>query len=144
MKNKLNWSTLLFMTVSVVCGTVMFSLVLFRDPDLLREIDWVVASTFIVATASGLYQMVRKAGLFKDPPAGGALVLLLASGLALQGCAGLSPEGRARYSLEMARCLANEREIVDRQGTTYEEDRTDLEAERARCNAALSDIEGGE
>ena len=65
-----------------------------------------------------------------------ALILIL-----LTGC-GASAELRARYATEVARCTANERAIVDRQGTTYEQDRADLEVERARCDAALAAIGG--
>ena len=57
------------------------------------------------------------------------------------GC-GASAELRARYATEVARCTANERAIVDRQGTTLEQDRADLEVERARCDAALAAIGG--
>ena len=57
------------------------------------------------------------------------------------GC-GASAELRARYATEVARCTANERAIVDRQETTYEQDRADLEVERARCDAALAAIGG--
>ncbi len=58
----------------------------------------------------------------------------------LDGCV-VSHEVRARYALEHARCLANERAIVDRPGTSYEQDTDDLEAERLRCDAALDAIE---
>lgn len=60
----------------------------------------------------------------------------------LVGCGpGISQELRVSYATEVARCIANEREIVNRQGTTAEQDRDDLEAERARCDAALRAIE---
>jgi hypothetical protein len=59
----------------------------------------------------------------------------------LPGC-GASAELRTRYATEVARCIANERAIVDRQGTSYEQDLEDLDAERARCNAALESIGG--
>lgn len=62
---------------------------------------------------------------------------------ALSGC-GASDAVRARYSVEVAHCIANERAIVDRVGTTAEQDYEDLDAERARCDAALRLIEGGE
>jgi len=66
-----------------------------------------------------------------------ALVALL-----LTGCVA-SAELRARYATEVARCTANERAIVDRQGTSFEEDQRDLLLERNRCDAALAAIEGG-
>lgn len=65
-----------------------------------------------------------------------ALILIL-----LTGC-GASAELRARYATEVARCTANERAIVDRVGTSFEEDQRDLLAERARCDAALAAIGG--
>lgn len=55
---------------------------------------------------------------------------------------GASPETRTRYAAEVARCMANERSIIDREGTTLEQDREDLEVERARCDAALAAIGG--
>lgn len=58
------------------------------------------------------------------------------------GCVA-SAEIRTRYATEVARCITNERSIIDRQGTSYEQDRDDLDVERARCNAALQQI-GGE
>ncbi len=37
----------------------------------------------------------------------------------LAGC-GASAEIRTRYATEVSRCIANERAIIDRQGTSYE------------------------
>jgi hypothetical protein len=72
-------------------------------------------------------------------------VRALALALALvAGCGGASEAVRARYSIEVATCIAHERAIVDRQGTTREQDAADLAAERARCDAALAAIEGSE
>ena len=55
---------------------------------------------------------------------------------------GASPEVRVSYATETARCLANEREIIERVGTTREEDDAAFLAERARCDAALAAIAG--
>ena len=55
---------------------------------------------------------------------------------------GASEQVRAAYSIEVARCVANERAIVDREGTTREQDEADLAAERVRCDAALDAIGG--
>jgi len=66
--------------------------------------------------------------------------ILLVSVLTM-GC-GASAELRARYATEVARCTANERAIVDRPGTSFDEDQRDLLAERARCDAALAAIGG--
>lgn len=77
------------------------------------------------------------------PPAGvvGALLLVLA--LFAASCGGASAATRTAYGVEAARCVANERAIVDRQGTTEAQDRADLRAERTRCDAALAAIENG-
>lgn len=72
------------------------------------------------------------------------LGLLFAVGLALAivhcGC-GASPATREAYTLETLRCVANEQAIVDREGTTADEDREALALERARCDAALGAIQ---
>lgn len=66
---------------------------------------------------------------------------LLSTFLALPSCGGVSPEVRGAYAIEQARCLANEREIIARQGTTEAEDEAAYAAEQARCDAALQAIE---
>ncbi len=55
---------------------------------------------------------------------------------------GASEQLRVAYAAEVALCVANERAIVDREGTTREQDLADLAAERARCDAALAAIGG--
>lgn len=67
-----------------------------------------------------------------------AVVALVAA--CCSGC-GASAATQGAYALEQARCLANERQIVDQQGTTLEQDQAALAAERARCDAALDAIE---
>jgi len=69
----------------------------------------------------------------------------------LAGCGGASAEVRTAYAIETARCLANERAIVDEgcggldRDACEERDRAALTAERARCDAALRGIyPGGE
>ena len=62
--------------------------------------------------------------------------------VALSAC-GASAQTRTAYGVEEARCIANERAIVDRHGTTLAQDQADLATERARCDAALHAIEGG-
>lgn len=59
------------------------------------------------------------------------------------GCGGASPALVSAYTLEQARCYQNERDIIDRQGTTEEQDYADMAAERERCAAALAAIEHG-
>lgn len=69
-------------------------------------------------------------------------VLLMVALTPLCGC-GASAATRSAYALEQARCIANERSIIDREGTTEEQDRADMASERARCDAALDAIEAG-
>jgi len=61
--------------------------------------------------------------------------------LLLTGC-GASSATIARYAAEQTLCLRNERAIIDRSGTSEEEDEADYAAEQARCDAALLIIEG--
>lgn len=65
-----------------------------------------------------------------------------ALGLLLLASCGPSERLRVAYATEVALCIANERAIVDREGTSREEDAADLAAERARCDAALVAIGG--
>lgn len=81
--------------------------------------------------------------LHLDEPLAWALLVMCACAWLSSGC-GASAATRSTYALEQARCIANEREIVDREGTTLEQDQADMAAERARCDAALDAIEGGE
>lgn len=74
---------------------------------------------------------------------GASLITLLLT-LVLIACSGVPLETRTAYSVEAAYCVANERAIVDRQGTTLEQDETDLAIERARCDAALSAVGGSQ
>jgi hypothetical protein len=64
-------------------------------------------------------------------------------GLVLLGACGASDAMRARYAEETSRCILNERAIVQREDTSYDEDVAALAAERARCDAALDRIEHG-
>lgn len=74
-----------------------------------------------------------------------ALVLVLALGASTLGCgAQLTAAQREALAAETQRCLANERAIVDRPGTTEEQDRANLATERERCDAARAAIVGGE
>jgi hypothetical protein len=52
-------------------------------------------------------------------------------------------ETRTAYAVEVAKCIANEQAIVDRSGTTEEQDYADLTAERNRCDAALNAVVHG-
>jgi hypothetical protein len=71
------------------------------------------------------------------------LMVIVGTALLLSGAScGASADIRTRYAVEVARCTANERAIVDREGTSLEQDREDLEVERARCDAALAAIGG--
>ncbi len=55
----------------------------------------------------------------------------------LAGC------GATPYATETARCAANEEVIVQRTGTTAEQDELDMAAERARCDEALAALRDG-
>jgi hypothetical protein len=71
-------------------------------------------------------------------------LFVLITVLFLASCGGsISDAARARYAEEIARCMMRERAIVDREGTTAEQDRADMDLERARCDAALDAIEAG-
>ena len=63
--------------------------------------------------------------------------------ICLAACSGTSMQVRFAYSIEVARCIANEQAIIDRTGTTEEQDYADLIAERDRCDAALASIVHG-
>lgn len=67
---------------------------------------------------------------------------MLASLLLLGACSGASAATRTAYTAVVADCVRRERIIVDRTGTTEEQDRADLAVERARCDAALHVAEG--
>lgn len=70
-------------------------------------------------------------------------LLVLCATLSMGVSCGASEATRIAYAAEVARCIANERAIVDREGSTREQDVADLDAERLRCDAALAAI-GGE
>lgn len=70
----------------------------------------------------------------------GVLGLVALVAAFFSGC-GASAATRSAYALEQARCIANERSIIDREGTTEEQDREAMRVERERCDAALHEIE---
>jgi len=77
-------------------------------------------------------------------PSAASLLALALLGSSLVGCgAQLSSTQRTTLATETQRCLLNERAIVDRTGTSAEQDASDLAAERARCDAARAAIVGG-
>jgi len=59
---------------------------------------------------------------------------------ALTGC-GASAETRGRYALEVSRCVAEERAVIEREGFSYEEDAEAMQLVRERCDAELDRIE---
>ena len=69
------------------------------------------------------------------------LWFLVALALVTHGC-GATGELRTAYAVEQARCLANERAIIAREGTTREQDELDYSTEQARCDAELVRIGG--
>jgi hypothetical protein len=121
----------------------LLGVIVWRAPEgvwaALAEKDPVTLATEIalaIVAVAGVFAQGRRGG------GAGALLLVLALPL-VAGCGGASAAVRASYAAETARCVANERAIVDREGTTLEEDQDALAAERARCDAALAAIEGG-
>jgi len=73
-----------------------------------------------------------------------AVVVIAALGYLLSGCgAQLTDSQRSALTLETQRCIANERAIVDREGSTAQQDEADLIAERIRCNATRAAIIDG-
>jgi len=67
-----------------------------------------------------------------------AVGILIGAALSCEACGGrLTP-----YAVEHAHCAANEETIVQREGTTAEEDAEAMELERARCTEALRAIRG--
>lgn len=84
---------------------------------------------------------MRRAAWQEMAEAIGVVLVLVLLAYVVAACGSASPAVKGAYSLEAARCIANEREIVERSGTTEEQDRADLAAERARCDAELAQIE---
>lgn len=64
----------------------------------------------------------------------------------MTGCAGGAEEVRREvlreYHAEAQRCENAIAEILRREGSTYQQDAADLDAEQARCNEALNRIRG--
>ena len=92
----------------------------------------------IVSLLAGAVTTLRGAWMRTPPP---AALLLVALALTLPACgAQLTATQRTALAVETQLCIANERAIVERQGTTEDEDRAALAAERARCDAARAAI----
>lgn len=89
------------------------------------------------------------APLSSRTPPGAARILPLGLGLgaalAFSSCGGpqLTADQRTALAIETQRCIVNERAIVDRVGSSREDDERDLAAERARCDAARDAIANG-
>jgi hypothetical protein len=95
-------------------------------------------ATAFVAVIAGALTTLRGAWM-RVPPASVVLLALAVSTITACG-AQLTSEQRTALAIETQRCVVNERAIVDRVGTTEEQDRADLAAERARCDAARAAI----
>jgi hypothetical protein len=105
-----------------------------------RIVEDPAGAAVAVSLIAGAITTLRGAWMRQPPPP--AIAFLMALSLAsLTGCGGVSAEVRTAYAVEVARCVANERAIVDRQGSTREQDETDLASERTRCDTALHAIE---
>lgn len=68
-------------------------------------------------------------------------LVTVAAAVCMAACGAKSAETRTAYAVEVSRCMLNERAIVDDSTTTPAEDAQNLEVERARCDAALREIE---
>jgi hypothetical protein len=78
------------------------------------------------------------------PPGASTLLVVLLAASTLHGCgAHLTDSQHAALAIETQRCLINERAIVERFGTTREQDQADLAMERVRCDAARDAITNG-
>lgn len=100
-------------------------------------------ATAFVSLIAGALATLRMAWT-RQPPNPSVLLVIVAGALAASGCgAQLTDSQHAALAIETQRCLVNEREIVDRPGTSEEQDRADLAAERARCDAARAMIVNG-
>lgn len=97
----------------------------------------------IVSVIAGAITTLRGAWVRQPPPTAVLLVAFALPLLSSCGGAQLSAEQRTALAVETQLCVSNERAIVDRQGTTEEQDRADLAAERARCDAARERITHG-
>lgn len=124
-KSKLYWPTALVLAVLLLVNAAV---VLCLEGD-----DRVTA--LLSADALGLVVLGFMRQIW-----GVAGVLLLVVAGATVGC-GASVQTRTNYALEQARCIANQKEIVDREGTTYDQDYEDMVAEIARCDRELRLIE---
>lgn len=108
MKDRLDWSSVVLISVCVVCGTVAASLLFWRDPGLVERLDWGTIGIGAAAAFSGLVQMMRAAGLWKN-----AAALLLAAGIGaatLSGCgaSALTSHATAATVLTVATAGASE------------------------------------
>lgn len=97
----------------------------------------------IVSVIAGAITTLRGAWVRQPPPTAVLLIALALPVLTSCGGAQLSAEQRTALAIETQLCITNERAIVERQGTTEEQDRADLAAERDRCDEARQRITGG-
>ncbi len=121
--SRLRWPAALVLT-AMVLGSVAVYVLVPEEERSLTLIAW--------GTLCGVFLAFLKPMLVR---------LLPLAFVFVAGC-GASGAVRSAYALEQARCLANERQIIDRESSEAEDDR-DMAAERARCDAALLAI-GGE
>jgi len=124
----------IWMTVVVVTILAGTAIAIFADPD---DQAWV--SERIIPFAIGLAIPGSPIGrLFGRKPA--AVVASALVAMMLVGCGGATAAQRTDYAAEVARCVAAERAIVDRESTEAE-DAADLAVLRAECDANLERIE---
>jgi hypothetical protein len=122
--------------IALVIAAAMFAAF---APIVPPDIPWWAKGLF----AAGGAGFAAALAVFRPPTV--ALVLLfvlLPFAAVVLGCGGATGATRTDYAVEQGHCIANERAIVDRTGTTLEQDQADLATERHRCDAALAAIGG--
>lgn len=125
--------------LALVCATVMAVVITIQN-DWGKLTHWLSsgdAMSFAIAVgtlAGVIYSRARRL-----PP---TILVLALLGVTLSGCGHMSDAARVAYATEQAHCIANQRAIVERTGTTAEQDEADFDAEVARCDAALAEIAG--
>lgn len=125
-------------SVALICITALTITITVQD-DWGRLFRWLADP----ATSGLLISVVTLGGVLYHralglPP---SVLVLAFLGVGVLGCgAQLTDPQRVALTVETQRCLLTEREIIDRAGTTEEQDRADLAIERARCDAARAAI----
>jgi len=128
-----HWPATIVMCVGLVAVTTAYAL---SSPDQRSQI--LAGIAVLWGTVQAFMPAIRKA------TGASALLLTLALGATAHGCgAQLSESARVALAVRTQLCLVQERAIVDRTGTTAEQDAADLAASRAQCDADRAAIVEG-